>query len=193
VTKLSPNNRPIRRRSRRAPGSSTFPSSTISVRSRLEGLTQERTSVQIETAVFGPVEIEESRLVRLTEPMPGFPGLTRFALLEPDPTAPFRWLQSLERRDICFVIADPSHFFEEYAADLRGATLADLEIEEPEQAAVAVVLTIPEDVGKATANLLAPLVFNTAKGLARQLILEGTSHPVRAPLVEPELRAYEGA
>ena len=38
-------------------------------------------------------------------------------------------------------------------------------------------------VGFFVANLLAPFIFNTAQKLARQVILEGSGHPVRAPLL----------
>jgi flagellar assembly factor FliW len=44
-----------------------------------------------------------------------------------------------------------------------------------------VVLTVGEDAGSATANLLAPIVVHARTRRAAQVIVEG-SHPLRAPL-----------
>lgn len=143
--------------------------------------------MQIESVVFGSVEIDESRVVRLTEPMPGFPNLSRFAVLDPDPESPFKWFQSVEKKDVCFLITDPKDFFPDYHVQIPAGRLLDLGLADAKEAAVAVVLTVPEDLSKTTANLLAPLVFNTREGLARQVILESTGYPVRAPLLGPEL------
>ena len=61
----------------------------------------------------------------------------------------------------------------------------------PDEVVVAVVLTAGQDLRKTTANLLAPLVFNPRKNLARQVILEGTGHPVRASIFEEPRRAAQ--
>ncbi|GAB4263462.1 MAG: flagellar assembly protein FliW [Deferrisomatales bacterium] len=148
--------------------------------------------MQIETRTFGPVEIDETQVVTLTEPMPGLPGFTRFAVLHPDPELPFQWFQSVERADLCFVVADPKSFFADYEIQLSGAVLSSLGLDGPAQAAVAVVLTVPSDPAQATANLLAPLVFNVEKKLARQVILEGSPYGVREPLFPSRARAASG-
>jgi flagellar assembly factor FliW len=141
--------------------------------------------VQIDSVVFGQVEIDEERVVRLTEPMPGFPKLTRFVVLDPEPESPFKWFQSVEQKSVCFLITDPRSFFPDYRVEVPAARLPDLELSDAAEAAVAVVLTVPQDLTKTTANLLAPLVFNAPKGLARQVILDASGYSVRAPIVEP--------
>lgn len=148
--------------------------------------------MEIQTRTFGPVEIEESQLVTFTDPLPGFPKRTRFAVLNPDPETPFSFLQSVEEADVCLLIADPRHFFPDYRVELRAGALADLEIEDGSQTAVAVVLNVPADPADATANLLAPIVFNADRKLARQVILEGSGYPVREPLFCEEKRAVHG-
>ena len=140
--------------------------------------------MEIQTRIFGTIDNDERRILRLTEPMPGFPNLRRFAVLDPEPGSPFKWFQSLEFRDVCFLIAEPTAFFPGYRVEVPSSRLADLELEEEGDAAVAVILTVRGELADTTANLLAPLVFNTRRGLARQVVLDGSSHPVRAPLVE---------
>jgi len=139
--------------------------------------------VQIDTRAFGIIDIDEDQVVRLTEPMAGFPGHTRFAVLDPDPGVPFKWFQSVDAAEVCFLIADPVLFFPEYKVELSQSQLQDLRITEKTDTAVAVVLRVPEELAEATANLLAPFIFNTQAKLARQVILEGSGHPVRAPLL----------
>lgn len=138
--------------------------------------------MEIETRALGRVRIREDQLVRLTRPMPGFGGCERFAVLDADPEAPFRWFQSVERPDLCFLMADPSRLFPDYRPEFAPSVLAELQWEGAGAPEVAAVLTIPADPSGATANLAAPLVLNRTKGLARQVILEGAGYPTRAPL-----------
>jgi flagellar assembly factor FliW len=145
--------------------------------------------VKIQTRTFGTIDIDEGREIRLTEPMPGFANLTRYAVLDPDPESPFKWFQSLERSDVCFLIVDPVAFFPDYRVELPASRLSDLELEGSGDSAVAVILTVRDDPANTTANLLAPLVFNVRRGLGRQVVLEGSSHPVRAPLFETRVEA----
>ncbi len=138
--------------------------------------------MEIDTRTLGRVRIRETQLVRLTRPMPGFSGCVCFAVLDSDPGTPFRWFQSVERPDLCFLIADPDRFFPDYRPDLGPPVLAELELEGGAAPEVAVVLTVPQEPGAATANLAAPLVFNRSKGLARQVILDGAGYRTRTPL-----------
>lgn len=149
--------------------------------------------MQIETKVFGSVEVDETQIIELITPMPGLSDYSRFLVLDPDPSNPLKWFQSVEERDLCFVIADPKYFFPDHSIAPSSSRLSDLKIDEEEDMAVAVVVTLTEDPSKATANLLAPLVFNTKKKLARQVILEGSGYPVRARLFEEEKQVCHGA
>lgn len=148
--------------------------------------------MEIETRAFGPLEIDEQQVITLTEPMPGFAGHRRFVVLNPEPEASFSWFQSIERKDLCFLITDPRQFFPDYVVEIEMSALADLQVSDERHMAVAVVLTVPEDPAHATANLLAPIVFNTQKKLARQVILEGSGNPVREPLFREEKRVCQG-
>lgn len=148
--------------------------------------------MHIETRAFGPVEIKADQVISLTEPMPGFTGFTRFAVLNPDPDSPFSYLQSVDRAELCFLLADPQQFFPDYQVELKQAAVQDLAIAAGTQTAVAVIVTVPEDPAKATANLLAPVVFNVQEKVARQVILEGSGYPVRQPLFQEEKKVSNG-
>lgn len=141
--------------------------------------------MQLETRAFGPIEIDEEKAVLLTDPMPGFPGLKRFAVLDPDPDNPFKWFQSLEDSEVCFLIADPATFFPDYFVAVKGGAMEDLELESENDAVVAVIVNLGADPSQMTANLRAPLVFNLRKSLCRQVILEDVNYKVRTPLFSP--------
>ncbi|GAB6064569.1 flagellar assembly protein FliW [Deferrisoma palaeochoriense] len=147
--------------------------------------------MEILTHAFGPVEIDETQVITLTRPMLGFPEHLRFVVLHPDPELPFQWFQSVESPDVCFLITDPRPFFPDYRVEAKESDLADLEITSPDQAAVGVIVNLSEGIEGATANLMAPIVFNTEKKRARQVVLEGSGMPLRAPLFPPEKKACE--
>lgn len=138
--------------------------------------------MQLETKAFGSIEIDEEKAVLLTDSMPGFPGLKRFAVLDPDPDNPFKWFQSLEDSEVCFLIIDPATFFPDYSVAVKAGAMGDLELDNEKDAVVAVIVNLGADPSQMTANLRAPLVFNLRKNLCRQVILEDVNFKVRTPL-----------
>lgn len=138
--------------------------------------------MQLETRAFGVIDIDEDKAIRLTEAMPGFPELKRFAVLDPDPDNPFKWFQSLDDTDVCFLVSDPKIFFPEYKVALSASALPDLCIEDPEDVIVAVIINLGAEPSEMTANLRAPLIFNFRKSLCRQVILDDVNYMVRTPL-----------
>jgi len=59
----------------------------------------------------------------------------------------------------------------------------DLEITSADDVVVLLVLNAGDSLSTTTANLLAPVVVNTATHRASQVILEDTDLPIAAPLV----------
>jgi flagellar assembly factor FliW len=138
--------------------------------------------MELQTRAFGQIEIDETRAVLMTEPMPGFPSLRRFVVLDPDPENPFKWFQSVDDADTCFLIADPKTFFPDYRVTMPISALPDLDIGEEADTVVAVIVNLGKDMSQMTANLRAPLIFNLRKNLCRQVILESVDYRVRTPL-----------
>lgn len=138
--------------------------------------------MQLETRAFGAIEIDEDMAISLTEPMPGFPTLKRFAVLDPDPDNPFKWFQSLDDADVCFLISDPKTFFPDYTVRVEISTLPDLMLQEDSDAVVAVIVNLGAEPSQMTANLKAPLIFNLRGNLCRQVILDDMNYKVRTPL-----------
>jgi flagellar assembly factor FliW len=131
--------------------------------------------------------------IRFVSPLPGFPELTRFALVRlgdgppsgapsTNPSDELFELRSLENPLVGFLVGPPATFFTDYEVDLDDASCDLLGLTDAGDALVLVVLTVGADLASSTANLLAPVVINGRTRDAAQVILSGTDWPVRAPI-----------
>ena len=104
----------------------------------------------------------------------GFPQAQRFALVAwGGDDSPFRLLRSLDDEGLAFVVVPPELFFPDYEPELE---VGDDDV-------VLVIVTVPDRVQDATANLLGPLVVDTATGVGSQVVLAPERWPSRRPLV----------
>jgi flagellar assembly factor FliW len=136
-------------------------------------------------SVSGVQQVTESGLpeIRFVRHLPGFPGLSRYALVdlgEAGDEAVLYELRSLERPEIRFMVAVPGAFFPDYEIELDAASCEELGLDAAADALVLVVLTVGPDLATSTANLLAPVVVNARTRAAAQVILSGSDWPVRA-------------
>lgn len=122
-------------------------------------------------------------LLGLTEPLPGFPGHRDYALVAADGQGLLFWLQSVDPAGPRFLAVPAASFFPDYAPALPRGLRGELELEEGAEPQLYCIVTVPDgDVGRATANLRAPLAVNAARGRARQVVLQDGDHPIRRPL-----------
>ncbi|MGY1592790.1 flagellar assembly protein FliW [Geodermatophilus sp. SYSU D00708] len=122
-------------------------------------------------------------LLSLTEALPGFPGHRDYVLVTADGDGRLFWLQSMAPEGPRFLAVDPARYFPEYAPVLPRTVCADLELEDPAEARVYCLLTVPpEGPAAATANLRAPIVVNPTNWRATQVVLLDSAHPIRRPL-----------
>lgn len=126
--------------------------------------------------------VEEIPVIELVEAMPGFPDLTRFALVRLDEEGLLCSLKSVEDPELRFLVVPPNVFFPDYAPELDNTTVEALQIEKAEDVLVLVVVNPGDQASAATANLLAPVVVNTVNRQGTQVVLTADL-PVRAPLV----------
>lgn len=136
-------------------------------------------------AVGEATELPESGLpeIRFVRHIPGFPGLSRYALVDlgdGDGEPVLFELRSIEQPEIRFMVAVPGAFFPDYEVELDAASCEELGLTDAADALVLVVLTVGPDLTGSTANLLAPVVVNARTRAAAQVILSGSDWPVRA-------------
>lgn len=140
--------------------------------------------MNVMTSRFGPLEVDESDVVRLTEGPVGFRSSTRFVLLADQQVDGLYWLQSLETPDLAFALVPPGEGMDNYHVDVRSGDRAALALEDNQEPDIFLILNRNE-AGVLTVNLQGPMVFNLKKRLGRQMVLTSSRHSVRHPLGEP--------
>lgn len=142
--------------------------------------------MKILTRNFGELEIDASEIIHFKQPLYGFEELRDYVLLYDDDIGGcFIWLQSTEDRDTCFIMVDPGVLPGHYAPVLPSEVVEQLELAQESDAIVRVIAVIPEDFAEATVNLKSPVVINTVKHCASQVMLED-DFPLRAPMMAGE-------
>ena len=129
-----------------------------------------------------PVDVPE---LAFPAGLPGFEDLRRFALAHwGGPDSPYARLVSLERPGVAFLVAPPEAFFDDYDVEVRDDDAALLQLDDPADALVLVMITVGERADQATANLLGPLVVNTRARLGAQIVPPEAdpAHGARVPL-----------
>lgn len=147
--------------------------------------------MKIRSALFGEITIEEDQLITFPQGLPGFEDLRRFILVHPDEQLPFSYLQSAEEEALSFILTDPYLFEPSYEFQLPDSAVSELEIESEQDVLVRAIVTIKDKVEDATMNLLAPVVFNVRRRLAKQVILHDTDYQTKHRLIPQDTRRTE--
>ncbi len=140
--------------------------------------------VKVETVLFGEIEIRDDQIIRFPGGIPGFEDHEKFTIIEPDPSVPFSYLQSIEDQELHFILADPFVFFKSYEFEVPRGVQEEIEIDNPEVLAIKSIVSVQDKLEEATANLLAPIVINTKKMLAKQVVLHDTVYTTKHKLFE---------
>lgn len=137
--------------------------------------------MEVHTARFGTIEIEEDRVITFPKGLLGFADQRRYCLLQPNDDACFFWLQCLDDPNLAFVITDPNLFVKEYSVPVRDDQLESLGLEKLENAQVFVIVNKVDST--LTGNLQGPLVINTISRVGEQFVLAEKKWTTRHELV----------
>jgi flagellar assembly factor FliW len=139
--------------------------------------------VCVDSVVCGVLEVAEENIIAFTAGIPGFEKFNRFALVQTNPDIPFSYLQSMDAGELTFVVVNPFSFFKAYEFQLSASDQKELEVEQAENIAVWAIVTVGDDLQKATANLFAPLVINTKTRKGKQVVLHDSPFSTRQVLM----------
>ena len=138
--------------------------------------------VTIASHLLGSLTVPRTELVDVPAGLYGFEGCHAFALV-PAGRDGLWWLQSAERAELVFLLADPFVFFAGHVVDVPPAELAPLGATEDTPLMALVIVTLPaRDGGAPTANLRAPVLLDPARRIARQVVLENERLSLTAAL-----------
>ena len=135
----------------------------------------------VQTTRFGPVEVDESRLLEFPAGLLGFSRARRFALLQPDERGVFFWLQSTESADVAFVVTDPCLWSPDFVVTLRREQAAEIGL--PEGVTPQLLVIVNRRDQGITANMQGPLVINPATRVGLQVVLADRRWTTRHELV----------
>ena len=139
--------------------------------------------LKLHTPRFGAIEVPATQVITMPLGLVGFPRLNRYIIMEHRPGSPFHWLQSLDQPELAFVITDPLVFDPGYQLVLSGSDTKLLEVGDPRDLQVWVLVTIPAGNPEGmTANFKAPVVLNLRNRVAAQVILDDARWSLRQPL-----------
>ena len=105
-----------------------------------------------------------------------------FRLEQRPDTFPVSLLHALDEPGLSFIAADPRLWFPGYVIDLSPQDHEALQAGPEAELLVLALLTVEPQPFRVTANLLGPLVYNPANGLARQVILTQSNYSARQPV-----------
>jgi flagellar assembly factor FliW len=122
---------------------------------------------------FGELEFEEDHVVTFQGGLIGFEQHRKFLIVDDEDSEPFRWLVSLEDRDLSFPLLDPGILLPGYVVDAAtggGKT-------------VFVIASLRQGTGGSTVNLRSPVVIDNGTRTAHQVVLDDEGLPLLFPLV----------
>ncbi|MBK0009184.1 MULTISPECIES: flagellar assembly protein FliW [Priestia] len=140
--------------------------------------------MKISTSYHGDIEIDNQQTLTFNQGIPGFLEETEFVILPLPEAEAFQVLQSIQTKEVAFIITDPFQFFLDYDFQLEPQEIEKLQLQQAEDAAVYVLLTMSDSVEKITANLQAPVIINTKQQLAKQVILMNTAYETKHRIFE---------
>lgn len=136
--------------------------------------------MELNTVKIGKISFSEDNVYNLPGGLYGFEDEKSFVLIQTENIKPFYWFQSTKSDWLAFLLCDPRLFIPDYRLDIRKEHVAELEIRSAEDSFIFVILSVPQDPKKMTANLQGPLVFNMKTRLVKQMVIDGAGlrHPV---------------
>lgn len=153
--------------------------------------------VEVNTRLFGKIDIDDSKIITLDKGIIGFPDLKKFTLIfdsekENDGTPGIMWFQSMDEPQFAMPVIIPNYVVPDYNPIVNDELLEGLGELNEKNIYVITTISVPEDITKMTVNLKAPIVINTETLKGAQIIVENEDALVRFPVYDILKAAKEG-
>lgn len=142
--------------------------------------------MQVNTRLFGEIDIDEAKIIELTKGIIGFPDLRKFTLIydeEDEGQQALMWLQSMDEPQFALPVITPDTIFPDYNPTVEDDMLVELGDLKEDNTYCLVTIKVPSDITAMTVNLKAPIIINTDTLQGNQIIVEDDL-PVRQPVYE---------
>lgn len=154
--------------------------------------------MKVQTKFFGEVDIEEDKIIEFPSGIIGFENFNKYSIIydidgEEESKTRISWLQSVEEPTLALPVIDPLAIVPEYAPMIEDELLSPLGDPADEDLLFLLVLTVPSDMTKVTANMKAPIIINAEAKKGVQLIVENSDYPVKFNVYESVQKMKEKA
>lgn len=149
-------------------------------------------SKTIDTKYLGETTITGEEIINFSAGLPGFSEEVSFALLDLPGNPTFKILQSLQTKDLAFIVVDPYQFYSDYTFTLDEQILENLQITEEKDVAVLTIVTLKEPFATSTLNLKAPIIVHTGHKQGKQYILNQSNYSTKSPVLSPQITQVKG-
>ena len=152
--------------------------------------------MRVQTKFFGEVELDDNKVIEFPNGIIGFEDFKKFAIIydiEDDRDTKISWLQSLEEPTLALPVVDPLAVTTEYAPMIEDELLNPLGNPADEDLLFLLVMTVPSDMTKVTANMKAPVIISTEERKGVQLIVDNADYPVKFNVYESVQKMKEKA
>jgi flagellar assembly factor FliW len=125
---------------------------------------------------------KKNTIIHFDEGLVGFSECKDFQLMENDTITPFRLLKSAEKKEVGFIVLDPSVVMADYYKRIPAREWQSISLSTNDPLSALVICIIGPSANHSTGNFQAPLIINYKKMIGRQLILTDAALSVRQPL-----------
>lgn len=126
----------------------------------------------------------EDQVIRFPGGLPGFENARKFIIMSVPEHQPFHWMECVdEGNTIRFAIINPLSFRPDYQPKIKKEELASLEIQDPKELLLYVIVTLRSPLMESTANLMGPLFINIRDKVGKQIIIENDAYSLRERII----------
>ena len=98
--------------------------------------------------------------------------------------AKIAWLQSVDEPELALPVINPFEVKQDYDPIIPNQLLKKLGNVTPENVVVLLIVTVPTDISKTTANLKAPIIMNSDTCKGAQIIVENKDYIIKYPIIK---------
>ncbi len=126
----------------------------------------------------------EDQVIRFPGGLPGFENARKFIIMSVPEHQPFHWMECVdEGNTIRFAIINPLSFRPDYQPKIKKEELASLNINDPKELLLYVIVTLRSPLMESTANLMGPLFINIREKVGKQIIIENDAYSLRERII----------
>lgn len=135
--------------------------------------------MEIISPIHGKIIYEENEIINFEKGIPGFQNLKKFVIKEIGEDSPFNILQSIEDKDMGFILISPFLVYENYEVNLNDEVIRNLNIESSNDVLLYSIVTLNSNAKEITANLKAPIVINIKYKKGEQYITDKDTYKIK--------------